>query len=273
MEYKYSYVAYLDILGFKDLSNDSANVDFIYNLYEHLFSIKSDSKLYSIFEKIKVSILSDNVIVSCKIGIDNLYEFCKYIIYIQRQLIDINVYFRGGIVCGEVFQNKIECFGPALVKAYLMEKELSIYPRVLIDNELVKNFYNRSNEILSCSDTPYVKYEDFGNDFDSDFDVKLNYKYLFIRDLDGLYYLNLFNFFYDILIDDSVLTTIGCLRKNIIKNLEEYNKPEKRKIFQKYFWMKNKFNENLVNLKNELRNNPSICNEIPFGISNEEFNN
>ena len=26
MEYKYSYVAYLDILGFKDLSNDSANV-------------------------------------------------------------------------------------------------------------------------------------------------------------------------------------------------------------------------------------------------------
>ena len=194
MKYEVSYVAYLDILGFRDLSKDSTNANDVYNLYELLFNAKSDSKFYSIFEKIRVSVLSDNIIVSCKEGIFGLYEFCKYILYVQRQLISSNIYFRGGIVCGEIFHNNLECFGPALVEAYLIEKELSIYPRVIIDSKLVKAFYNNNDDINIFSKSSYVNYEDTDNDFNID----LSKKYLFVRDIDGSYYLNLFNFFYDI---------------------------------------------------------------------------
>lgn len=264
MKYENSYVAYLDILGFKDLSNNINNASYIYDIYNNLLNVKKDSKLYSFIESINVSILSDNIIVSCIEEIDNFYEFCRYIIFIQEQLIDKNIYFRGGIVKGELFHNKHMCFGPALVKAYLFEKELSIFPRVIVDEEIIKNFNKKRNEMYSHS---------FDDDQDFDFEIDLNLKYLFIKDIDGLYYLNLFNFFYNLEFDDSVLNIISYLRSNIVKNLICYNDLKHKRIFQKYSWMRTKYNENLINIKKEFKSNKWVQDKIPLCISDTEFMN
>jgi hypothetical protein len=48
------------------------------------------------------------------------------------------VFLRGGVTIGDVLADREEnlVFGPALVRAYELEKKLAIYPRIVIDQEL-----------------------------------------------------------------------------------------------------------------------------------------
>ncbi len=146
INYKKSYCAFLDILGFKELVN-SKSKDSIKKI-ELYFSLVEETKNYlqAINEKrdIGVMAISDSIILSCEIPpslddkVEKLRHFLIAINLIQAKLCEHDVWLRGGISFGDVSFNATESFivGPGYVRAYSLEKTAK-FPRIVIDVELV----------------------------------------------------------------------------------------------------------------------------------------
>lgn len=59
------------------------------------------------------------------------------IAYLQNSIIaNKNIFIRGYIVFGEFYYSNDMFFGKALNKAYSLESEIAIFPRIIIDREL-----------------------------------------------------------------------------------------------------------------------------------------
>lgn len=148
IEYSKCYVAFLDVLGFKNLvlstkKEDKQKIDEYFDLIErvteYLKEIKASRNLGSI-------IISDSVILSVPVGdsdnqkIENLRHLCIAVGKIQFSLALNNIWLRGAISSGDAYFNPIEnqVIGPAYIGAYLLEERQSINPRVIIDNKIIK---------------------------------------------------------------------------------------------------------------------------------------
>ncbi|MEN8252719.1 MAG: hypothetical protein ABFQ53_04035, partial [Patescibacteria group bacterium] len=148
IEYTKCYVAFLDVLGFKNLvlsnkQEDKQKIDEYFDLIErvteYLKEIKAKRNLGSI-------IISDSVILSVPVGdtniqkIENLRHLCIAVGKIQFSLALNNIWLRGAISSGDAYFNPTEnqVIGPAYIAAYLLEERQAINPRVIIDNKIIK---------------------------------------------------------------------------------------------------------------------------------------
>ena len=148
IEYAEYYVAFLDVLGFKKLvlskrKEDKRKIEeyfvLIEEVTEYLKRIKAKKDLGSI-------IISDSVILSVPIGetiqqqIENLRHLCVAVGKIQFALALKNIWLRGAISSGKAYFNPIEnqVVGPAYIGAYLLETSQAKYPRVILDNKIIK---------------------------------------------------------------------------------------------------------------------------------------
>lgn len=137
-----SYVAFLDILGFKTLIEESFKQDQeeeqLKDIYNSLYNAQSQLKADSYFYEAKpiINVFSDNIAIQIPIyetgepeahGIFN--DLAKY----QLSLALDGYFVRGGVSIGKHFQDEILIFGKAFLKAYLLESKEAIYPRILID--------------------------------------------------------------------------------------------------------------------------------------------
>lgn len=162
MEYEKRIVCYMDILGFKNMIEESSrNADIrnsIFQLlqdvkkmnqdfqYERLVTVVPDSDLHDGFKPKNVidmgllsemSFFSDSIIFSYKMtqARRDLYDIVIVLQEIARfafELLLRGFFVRGGLSYGEVYHNGNVCFGPALVTAVLLE-EHAVYPRISID--------------------------------------------------------------------------------------------------------------------------------------------
>lgn len=141
-EYKEHYVAFLDILGFKEcLENNSC--DTIYSIFSVLRE-KTHKQLnlngiqIEAYNHIKHTILSDSIIVYIDANIDDafttLLDVCSNL---QRALANLKepILMRGGIAKGKLFYKNDIIYGDGLVKAYLMESNLAKYPRIIFSGD------------------------------------------------------------------------------------------------------------------------------------------
>lgn len=76
------------------------------------------------------------------------------------------VLFRGAISLGDIAVdmddlNDEQIFGPALVRSYELESETAVYPRIVIDRDLMAKVKNSE----SVSGTPFITQRDDGIDF------------------------------------------------------------------------------------------------------------
>ena len=169
IEYRDCYVAFLDILGFKELIKTSECSD-IFNLMEecvnsckfYIDDVLETSKitkeyLNSIFEEITLNLISDSVVISVpsdrKCSLDVLvFVICSLIIKCFK---DYGVLFRGGISKGDFFAFENKVYGPALNDAYLLESQNAKFPRVIFTAELLEDYlaknFNRDFNILSTA--------------------------------------------------------------------------------------------------------------------------
>ena len=148
IEYAEYYVAFLDVLGFKKLvlskrKEDKRKIEEYFILIEevtdYLKRIKAKKNLGSI-------IISDSVILSVPVGetlpqqIENLRHLCVAVGKIQFALALKNIWLRGAISSGKAYFNPIEnqVVGPAYIWAYLLETSQAKYPRVILDNKIIK---------------------------------------------------------------------------------------------------------------------------------------
>lgn len=149
------FLLYLDFLGSKErILDDENSHQSLYTMYE-LYQ-KVGKKVCTVYENrfqlknISIKIFSDNIIIAIKVPV-NLEEqrsalLCLVLIASTYQYIALRDYrwlLRGCFTVGDLFISDSEddmsfIWGKALVNAYIVESELAVNPRVIVDTKILQ---------------------------------------------------------------------------------------------------------------------------------------
>ncbi|MCF5844419.1 hypothetical protein [Aeromonas veronii] len=267
ISYEKSYVAFLDVLGFKNLvfSNSSESKNKINQYFgivnsaiEYLSSIPSKRSIGSI-------IISDSVILSVPHGtnveenIDTLRHLCIAVGIIQQHLALKDIWLRGAISSGDTFFDAIkgQIVGPAYINAYLLEEESAIFPRVILDGKIIKelNFSNASDFIsrMNKDDEGGLRYSNWASP------IIFNWNYPNGKTVEHIEQ--------DLPLFIDYLSPIATSNNNlltVIKNIENniYQKPS---IYIKFRWIANYLKATLEKWR---LNHIDISSEALFKLNN-----
>ena len=182
MEFSEYYVAYFDVLGYKDAFKESKDIsakliesiESSIDLMKKIVSIVNTPSKEKIEERAKIEykIFSDNILICCKktnnlISEYFLASFLRLVAFIQRVFfMDFHLIVRGGITKGPLYLTDDFVGGKALIDAVELE-DSAVYPRIVvadcilnelispkIQSDVLKNIIN-----ASCRDL-LVKHSD-----------------------------------------------------------------------------------------------------------------
>lgn len=194
--YEKRILAFIDILGFENIVE---NTNTAFSIIE-IISKNKESKKEFIKEmsedEIEVTWFSDSIVISAPLDIYYVHFVLEIIKQMQQELIQHKVLIRGGIEIGDCFHNGEKLFGPAMNKAYKLESEKAIVPRIILSKKLIN--YIKESHIIE------EKFQD--DEFDSSLEIYSEY------DLDDITerYIN----------EDTIASEI--LRELIIKDDDGY---------------------------------------------------
>lgn len=222
-------VAFVDILGFSSMINKSSSDVEEYKKIKFALETIQNVKKISDINGAKVTTFSDSIVLSYPAnGRDPLYSILLDLIHLQIDLLQQGVLVRGGVAKGKVRHVKEMVFGPAMVLAYELESKYAVYPRIIVEKDLVDwECENYRNQL-------------YGAEFD-------------IADLHSLLKEDEYNdiFFIDILSQQNELDLIEDyeillqrVREIIINGLS--NNKNNKSVVMKYIWLKNYFNDILL---------------------------
>ncbi len=158
IEYENCYIAFLDVLGFKNIvmkdNREKLNQYFriLNEVIEYIRGIESKKNIGFI-------VISDSIILSIPQGntkeqkIETFRNLCIAVGLIQMKLATVDIWMRGGISCGDAYYNKDQnqIVGPAYINAYLLEENMAIYPRVIVDSKIIRELeYKSATEMIDC---------------------------------------------------------------------------------------------------------------------------
>lgn len=235
MPYKYtnSIVAFIDLLGFRDLVEKTINEknqkrisDIISNIDKGLKSGFGGSRRSGLVRenKYNVTMFSDCICFSCAYNDpkrttleDILGSFLFDVILCLAHLVEISIMTRGAITIGKHFQNERLIFSPALIHAYDIESKEAIYPRVIVHESIL-------NEVIPYFPEDSYVVEDW-----------------FRKDIDGRYFLNY-------LADEVITLThrdIFIWHKKMIEHIASQNRTNYR-ILEKCRWCATYHNQRIT---------------------------
>ncbi len=141
----YNYVvAYLDVLGATKYMEDDSE-QFLNNLNAIYEKALDDVMFTNVVsrKKIDIKIFSDNILIAVKTSqhdtgraekIKKIFELAGNI---YCNALDYGYLMRGGITEGKFYKNNTFVFGKALVEAVKLEEKIAIYPRIVVQEELI----------------------------------------------------------------------------------------------------------------------------------------
>jgi len=152
-QYEERHVAFIDILGFSSLVNRAEEDS---NLLEKLASVLEEQKMYSeIGQKMddfgnkdpqsffknmfRMSTFSDNIVISTKNNPIGLGLITTLSTIICNRLLHQGIFTRGAISKGKLIHTNTIVLGAGLIRAYELEKTAAIYPRILINESIVRD--------------------------------------------------------------------------------------------------------------------------------------
>jgi hypothetical protein len=261
MLYEDRAVAFVDVLGFKALiestidnnGNEIEQKSIILNAFfeeieREFCSEERWPEDDNVFTRI-VTHFSDSIVFSVKGSEkDAVIRLLDYIHYLLITGIKYEILFRGGITYGKVVHNEKRIFGPAMNSAYYLENIKAITPRIIIDNEVIRQtFINRGPQ--------------------ADIDDVKKYLTTFINeDNDGYYYIDYFNNILnelewpcDMQAYSEDLKNIIIKNENIIKNIRD--RKSKNNLKQKNIWLKKKFNAMIKEQRSNIPNYPEYIDD------------
>jgi len=241
MPYENRIVAFIDILGFKDLLDKTIDkedrdvegfIEIIKDAYgiirdtwhldEEMTKLNRSSEASQKENKQKgkiVTIFSDTIVVSFLHNAPGeIFYTLLEIKWMIMELVNRGILCRGALAYGKLIHTDKMVFGPALVEAYITESKAALYPRVVVSREMIqlagKHGMHKENEEIS-----YV--ED-----------------LLKKETGGMYYIDYFLAAQNELDDPefgfvNYLTKMGTLIKRGIRS----RRPDVR---IKYMWMREK---------------------------------
>ena len=134
-----------DVLGFKDIIKESeqqrVNSMLTANINNYLDAVKLDLAAYH--QKVKVTIISDSVIISALK--DDADEFFKVVAKIYCDYYGLDFILRGAITYGKLYHEG-NIFGSGYIEAYRLESKEAITPRIIIDEKVLQ--YTQLNNYL-----------------------------------------------------------------------------------------------------------------------------
>lgn len=145
-EYAKCYIAFLDMLGFKNLVKSSKCED-ICTIFDNVR--KPLSAMYfhgeavipqSTARALRIKIMSDSICFYIDASLHNaLFTLIMSCIIFQVNLFAFPtpVLLRGAIVHGDIYAKGDVTFGPGLTQAYMMEEHNARYPRIILTNEVL----------------------------------------------------------------------------------------------------------------------------------------
>ncbi|OGW81481.1 MAG: hypothetical protein A3G33_07880 [Omnitrophica bacterium RIFCSPLOWO2_12_FULL_44_17] len=226
-------ICYLDILGYKKIVNFSQEGTHrkIFKIMEEILQQfrlqKSSQSIDAILRAIDIQVVSDSILLALDISNPPgdlepetekqfvcAYVFFQVVAWFSLKILHkLNHYVRGGIANGQHFQSSLIdsknqfIFSKALVQSVELEK-IANFPRILITDTLYKFLVDRQSDL---------------------------FEELFLRDADGLRYLDLYNVFFGNSGEPLYPSEDTFLRELLVRirtPLEE-NVP---KVLQKYYW-------------------------------------
>ena len=182
IEYKPTILTYIDILGFRDIQKSKSPQE----IYDILSFLKRQAKPSdSECKNLEINFLnfSDLIVRATNILSESNVEYPIGLLFHeflsvcceQTELIAKETIVRGAITIGESYSEEGMLFGPALSRAYELESEVAIYPRVIIDPIVFK----------SLDESELLRYELHELE-----DEKYYLKNYVRKDTDGIYYID-----------------------------------------------------------------------------------
>ena len=144
MAYQEKYVAFLDILGFKEIVKSSSNKydnhgkSKIHQAlrYMNIIAEMNDQAANNINKENVIRHISDSIILSYPVH--NFELLLENVATLQFNLAEYGMYLRGTITLGEVFDEDGPIYGPGIIEAYELESSHAIYPRVILSESVLK---------------------------------------------------------------------------------------------------------------------------------------
>lgn len=244
MNYEDRIVLYIDILGFKELLNETTDKDGndddiainkivdAYNSIRDVWNLDKADPDNDITDESyrrtkKVSIFSDCIAISFLAKErSEIFHTLLEVKWMIIRLIYKGILCRGAITFGKLIHNDRFLFGPALVEAYILESKAANYPRVILD----RNIIDLAGRTQKRGHSP---------------DQEMEYvESLLEKDLDGMYYIDYFAKAQEELDDPDYDFPIYIqkLGDKIRQGMNSSKHPNNADIRVKYTWMKEKYN-------------------------------
>lgn len=142
MNFSYTYTALLDVLSYRfRLEQDISTGE---------YSLKNDLEgALSIFDSVNADIfgvqaISDTIIMTCSTH-ENFEEFLGILKTVYIAFLNKGLYVRGGVAYSRHYQSGRLTYSHALAKAYEIESKIAIYPRIMIDKNIIDMYKGGAN--------------------------------------------------------------------------------------------------------------------------------
>lgn len=249
------YVAFIDILGFKDMAeNDfdriilalrkfkTFSVEYFNNVngVQFIDDDKKDWEKDEIdFFCPKVTMFSDSIVISVNVGSISLGNFIDSLKNLQLDLLINGVTIRGGVELGYIFQDEFMVFGDGLIKAYSLEHDVAIFPRIVIGKKAqemaIKEYDTEFTQLID---------EAMDNHYSEEYQSALYDNYYTSDALgdivheNGISYINFLINYLECEIDEYFFNTFKQIKQIILNGL----KNETENVRNKYVWLKDYYN-------------------------------
>jgi hypothetical protein len=137
--YETRVVAFLDILGFSELVQTGRQHDIldVMNDIETRFDTLERMK-----NPVDLTAFSDSIFLSAAPLDDDfgIVRLVQYVLHMVSGYFWRGILVRGGITIGDVYHKHPVVFGPALIAAYEIESQQAVYPRIVVEEEVMHRF-------------------------------------------------------------------------------------------------------------------------------------
>ena len=240
-------IAYFDILGYthivKSLSKKEEKefLDLINNCVKTVYETFSNREYKDSYIKFNVHSFSDNFLISMPLY--PCYEIGLYCCLMFRLIREVQIglisgfqiFVRGAIVIDDLYVSDKFIYGRGIIKAYELENNIAIYPRIIIDSEVVsihKEFLNKVYNQEHRTIGKIIKASSVDVAIDPN-NVK--------KDFDGIFFINYLSTTFTFRGDPYI--RFNNHKIAVVENLIHYC--NNIKISQKYLWCQNYHNNSL----------------------------
>jgi hypothetical protein len=136
-DYQERYVAFLDLLGFKaQVERAEENLEQRAKLRD-ILSLMRDTLCESPAVGMRFTYFSDCIVLSAQRTRAGLWEMFQSIDLLTFNLLQYDVFVRGGLTAGIAHHSKDFVYGTALIRAYNLERESAGGPMTLVAQEVL----------------------------------------------------------------------------------------------------------------------------------------